>query len=386
MISFIKKNRRLFIIPFFALVLFITGAGAMENNMELVSGCLLFSAMCLFFYLPVTWILKRLGYMTINESWKRKEIWGILILIGASSLIGAINAFFVKPEFTLLFLLVVIFTGVLARLYLQKVQIIRQGFSNINKDGLLQFAFWVFTFGFGLLLIIFDDFDQQDALAVLSVFYFPTLFFLVVRWIFRQIRFLINLKNEQTKTELLHLKSQVNPHFFFNTLNNLYGLIAKDSKQARTLVLKLSDMMRYSIYEGEKEEVPIEEEVEYLKNYIELHRMRYHKTIDVKFEVNIQQEDLKIMPLLFIILLENAFKHGVENLIKAPYVYVNLRANEKEVSFEVENNFDKKARISQGGIGLKNLKRRLELVYPRKHQLTFSTGGDFYKAHLSIKL
>jgi len=207
----------------------------------------------------------------------------------------------------------------------------------------------------------------------------------VIHWIIRNIKSIIRLKNEKAKTELLHLKSQVNPHFFFNMLNNLYGLVGKDAKKAQELILKLSDMMRYSIYDGEKETVLLSEEVTYLENYIELHKMRYHKAIDIQFNIDIKDNDYEIMPLLFIILLENAFKHGVENLREGSYVYINLIADNNDINFEIENNFDSSENNQEVGIGLKNLKRRLDLVYPKNHTLTFSKTDTIYIAKLNIK-
>ena len=208
----------------------------------------------------------------------------------------------------------------------------------------------------------------------------------VTHWIIRNIKSIIRLKNEKAKTELLHLKSQVNPHFFFNMLNNLYGLVDKDSKKAQELILKLSDMMRYSIYDGEKETVLLSEEITYLKNYIELHKMRYHKAIDVQLHIETNDNDYEIMPLLFIILLENAFKHGVENLREHAFVHINLIAENNEVKFEIENNFDVTQDNHEAGIGLNNLKRRLELVYSKKHTLTISKTDKIYIAELNITL
>ena len=204
-----------------------------------------------------------------------------------------------------------------------------------------------------------------------------------MRWFFKQTKAILTLKNEKAKTELQHLKSQVNPHFFFNTLNNLYGLVGTDAKKAQDLILKLSDMMRYSIYEGEKELVTLEEEVDYLKNYIELHKMRYRKDIDIKFTSDIS-ENHKVMPLLFIILLENAFKHGVENLRKDAYVYVNISTQGNNIQFTVENNFDSTEISKNHGIGLKNLKRRLELGYLNKHSLSVTSTNEIYKVALTI--
>jgi len=227
--------------------------------------------------------------------------------------------------------------------------------------------------------------DYPSAVGVIVMFYYVILLLLGIIWIIGQLKSVLALKNETSKNELLHLQSQVSPHFFFNTLNNLYGLVGKDAKKAQDLILKLSDMMRYSIYEGEREFVTLEEEVAYLKNYIELHKMRYHKTIDVQFVVETKKEGLQVRPLLFILLLENAFKHGVENLRENAFVHIELTADENQISFSVTNNFDVSEITDESGIGLKNLKRRLELAYPEKHSLSLKREDDIYQAQLSFK-
>ncbi|EDP70879.1 putative two-component system sensor protein, no kinase domain [Flavobacteriales bacterium ALC-1] len=237
----------------------------------------------------------------------------------------------------------------------------------------------------GFILVIFNDtFGKLEGFVEFIALYFILVFITIAHWLFKQIKSIIRLKNEKAKTELMHLKSQVNPHFFFNMLNNLYGLVDKDSKKAQELILKLSDMMRYSIYDGEKDTVLLSEEITYLENFIELHKMRYHKVIDVQFNIETNANDYEIMPLLFIILLENAFKHGVENLRKNAYVHINLVAHNNEVTFEIENNFDITEDKQESGIGLKNLKRRLELVYPKNHKLTISKTDNIYSAKLNI--
>ena len=238
----------------------------------------------------------------------------------------------------------------------------------------------------GLAIVIFNDtFGKLEGGVEFIVLYFLILFITIAHWIFRQVKSIIRLKNEKERTELLHLKSQVNPHFFFNTLNNLYGLMDKDS-QARTMVLKLSDMMRYSIYEGQKEWVTLTQELDYLKNYIELQEIRYHKKSDVQFNAEIENPNAKVMPLLFIILVENAFKHGLENLEKGAFIHIDLTEESNEVNFIIENNFELRQSPDEEGIGLKNLKRRLELAYPKKHTLAFDINTHNYKVQLSIKL
>ncbi len=228
--------------------------------------------------------------------------------------------------------------------------------------------------------------DYPEAVSIMIMLYYATLLAFGIIWVIIQLKSLLKLKNEKTKNELLHLQSQVNPHFFFNMLNNLYGLVDVDAKKAKQLILKLSELMRYSIYEGEKKTVPLEEEVSYLKNYIELHRMRYHKDIDIRCDIKIEENNYQIVPLLFIILLENAFKHGVENLKEKAYVYMSLTAKNENISFEIENNFDATELPKTSGLGIQNLTRRLELAYPKKHNLTFTDDVSIYKAHLELQL
>ena len=208
----------------------------------------------------------------------------------------------------------------------------------------------------------------------------PILFFL---WIFEQWKWLQNLKAEKSKTELSLLRTQINPHFFFNTLNNLYALTVKNSKQAPDVILKLSDMMRYTIYEGEKETVQLGDEIEYLNNYIELHKIRYKKTVEITFNHTINTS-LTVSPLLFIILLENAFKHGIETLTSDAFIYIDLYEDNDTINFIIENNFDPKEISESNGIGLKNLKRRLSLLYKEKHELIVEKTNNTYKTTLKI--
>lgn len=245
-------------------------------------------------------------------------------------------------------------------------------------------TYWALGIGMAFFLIILAALEYELEATLLSFLYFSILFILAVRWSIRQIKAVIQLKSEKKKTELMHLKSQVSPHFFFNMLNNLYGLVEKDAQKARILILKLSDMMRYSIYEGERDLVNLAEEVDYLQNYIELHQMRYHKKINVRFHIQLQEKEYLVMPLLFIILLENAFKHGVENLRKNAYVDINLIGDENQIHFSITNNFDASETDHPPGIGLKNLSRRLELAYPNQHELSFSITENEYQANLTL--
>ncbi|OOG73787.1 sensor histidine kinase [Algoriphagus sp. A40] len=261
-------------------------------------------------------------------------------------------------------------------------------FQNIFTKRLLRKAVPYFFIGTTILILVLNDvFGDDDGFVVFSLLFFTALTIWMIRWIILQIKYILRLKKEKKQAELMHLKSQVNPHFFFNTLNNLYGLVEKDPAKAQQLILKLSDMMRYSIYEGQNDWVTLADEITYLENYMELHRMRYHKEIGIRFEIEVEDRSVKIMPLLLIIMVENAFKHGVEKLRKDAYVHICLKASLKQLDFTIENNFDAEQPSGKEGIGLNNLKKRLDLVYLNRYELVLSPiQADIYKIRLRLTL
>jgi sensor histidine kinase YesM len=222
--------------------------------------------------------------------------------------------------------------------------------------------------------------DLFAAIILMSVFY------IIFSWAFDKWKKIETLKNEKSKAELRLLKSQINPHFFFNTLNNLYSLIKKDPDTAQEYVLKLSDMMRFTIYDGKEESVSLEKELKYLTNFIELQTARYHNIIDIKFKHEVKSPARTIPPLLFIILVENAFKHGVEKLIADAFIHIDFIENDTRMVFKIENNFDPDDNSKLKGIGLKNLKERLDLLYPNSYKLTNSTAENIYFAQLELNI
>lgn len=353
----------------------------LEFDLETSGGLFLLASVASLFYGPISWLFTRKKEEKIIASWQQKEIWWAAILVAGLCFIGAIDAYSSYLVITVVFVELLLL--LLAFLYVN----FTRNKSEKNTWTFPKWMYWLFFIGNGLVILGFEDhFGGEDQFAIAILAYSFALLLLVLSWVFQQIRTIINLRNEQKKTELMHLQSQVNPHFFFNMLNNLYGWVEKDTKKAQELILNLSDMMRYSIYEGQKDAVALEDEIAYLKNYIELHRMRYHKKIDIAFNLDIQEAAYQVMPLLFIILLENAFKHGVENLRENAYVKIDMSAQNQEIICSVENNFDPENKPSHTGIGLKNLKRRLELVYPNKHTLSLLKTKAVYKAQLRINL
>jgi len=212
-----------------------------------------------------------------------------------------------------------------------------------------------------------------------------TIGYIIGSWLFNRYKEFKLLKNEKAKAELELLKNQINPHFFFNTLNNLYGLSVEKSDDAPNMILKLSEIMRYTIYDGKKDAVPLKDEIAYLEHYIELHKIRYQKQVLISFESETNNNH-KIAPLLFIILLENAIKHGVEGLTKDAYIKLKVETTNRSVHFFVENNFDNTKKESNPGIGLDNLKQRLKLLYPNKYRLSIEKINDIHKAYLEIDI
>jgi len=200
-----------------------------------------------------------------------------------------------------------------------------------------------------------------------------------------------DLESKRLQSELKFLKSQIDPHFFFNTLNNLYALTLKKSDLAPEIVLRLSEMMRYMLYECNELKVPLVKEINYLKNYIELEKLRQGNNFKINFNVEGDAKEKMIAPLVFIPFLENSFKHGVNNQIKSGFVNVEMQLTDVDVKMEIENSKittlnDKNQTKKSGGIGLTNVKRRLKLIYPKKHSIDIIDKSNSFKVRLDIKL
>lgn len=202
-------------------------------------------------------------------------------------------------------------------------------------------------------------------------------------WLFEQWRWVKTLEADRTNAQLALLKSQVNPHFFFNTLNNLYGLVVEKSPKAPEVILQLSDLMRYTIDMGELDEVNVLNEISYIKNYLALHKIRYRNHVDISFEYDID-ETKKIAPLLFINLLENAFKHGVSSLVENAFVHLILEEDTRGLSFKISNSFDSRVPKNDSGLGLQNLRKRLQHHYAKRHELIIDEANDVYQVQLHI--
>jgi len=193
------------------------------------------------------------------------------------------------------------------------------------------------------------------------------------------------LETEKLNAELAFLKSQINPHFLFNSLNNIYSLAYQKSDKAPEAILKLSEIMRYMLYESNDEKVSLEDEINYLENYIDLQKLRVKEHVYLELNIKVDNFQHRIMPLLVISFLENVFKHGVATDKEHP-IRITVEVQNNRLHFKAQNKKSKLNKDKSGGIGLTNLKRRLELGYPDKHTFIVQDNEDFYSSELFVYL
>ena len=194
-------------------------------------------------------------------------------------------------------------------------------------------------------------------------------------------------QQQRLSAELEHLQSQINPHFLFNALNTIYGMARRTDQQTANAVLQLSDILRHNLYECGKEEIPIEQEVNVLRQYIAFTRLRLHRKENVQFSVDVEAGQQKIAPLLLLPFIENAFKHGLASQEEdLSQIDIDLRLNGNELCFTCANRYSPKLSQQRKGIGLNNVRRRLQLFYPGRHHLQIGTDREKYQVSLKIQL
>ncbi|HEX6226369.1 MAG TPA: histidine kinase [Chryseolinea sp.] len=197
------------------------------------------------------------------------------------------------------------------------------------------------------------------------------------------------LEKEKLESELKLLKSQINPHFLFNTLNNLYALAMNQSQRTPETVHKLSELMSYMLYDSNQPEVPLKKELYYIENYIALEKLRYESRLDISLNVYSDLNGIMIAPLMILPFVENCFKHGVSKQINHSWIRIDISASDGVLTIKVENSRVPEASMtirSVSGIGLQNVRKRLALIYPERHQLDIHADEESYLVVLKIKI
>ncbi len=193
-------------------------------------------------------------------------------------------------------------------------------------------------------------------------------------------------QKENLKSELSFLRSQISPHFLFNVLNNIVAMVRLGSSELEPTVIKLSSLLQYMLYETDEERVLIKNEVDYLQSYIDLQQMRFSSSLDVQVYFDVKDEWEAIEPMLLVPFIENAFKHG-NGLQKNPEIHISLKVENRQLDFQVKNRYilTDKVKDKIAGIGLVNVKRRLDLLYKNRHELKINKSGDWFIVSLKME-
>lgn len=190
------------------------------------------------------------------------------------------------------------------------------------------------------------------------------------------------LKSEKLDQELTMLKAQINPHFLFNTLNNIYGMALKKADETPDVILQLSKIMRYNIYEAAEKSISVEKDIENIKDFIQIQKIR-HRDLTVDLNVNLDNPSQEISPLILIQFVENAFKHGVSESLGEAFIHINIQLKNGILTYFIENSKEERSNEHSTKIGLKNIRRQLELLYP-EHTLSVENKSDRYIVNLTI--
>jgi len=258
-------------------------------------------------------------------------------------------------------------------------------FSQLNIwffESLIDYLFYEYYFisyhSSGQLIIIFSIFLISTSLIKLSEdwFYFNT-----------NENNTLKFKNQQINTQLSYLKSQINPHFLFNSLNVIYALAIEKKDETKDAIVQLSDILRYVIYDSNTKHVYIKDEITLIQNYINFQKLRRFTSDCIHFEKTIENDNYKIYPMLLLPLIENGFKHGIENTIQNPFLNITIYQKKDIFKITIENSYYIKTEQDlnePSGVGLINIKENLDIIYPNKHELKCNTTKD--KFIVSLKL
>ena len=261
------------------------------------------------------------------------------------------------------------------------------------------FVLILIAFGAGFYIVLFGNWIDYIFRGYYFIAYYSfwdiSLYFVVYITLTSLLRLargwfrLQEMENEKTEFELKALRSQINPHFLFNSLNSIYSLARKKSELVPEKVVQLSDLMRHVIYESDADAIPLKKEIDMIRNYIELQNLRTPDSEKIELEILGDLKEQKIAPLLFLPFVENSFKHGLKGGGNRVFVRINIQVQQDSILFEIENSKGKNSEVQDGkysGIGIENVRKRLDLIYPEKYSLIIVDKEKTFKVTLNLKL
>jgi sensor histidine kinase YesM len=327
------------------------------------------------------------------------------------SIIFAISAFYVASDHKLILNIDLVLRALIPNIgfalavYLNLYLLIPKFLKNKNY---IFYTFWLLillAISAILIQIIFvyflktKSFEDQFR-SMFSSHFFTAAFYVGITSLFKFVKDWIQLQEiklkitqierEKLEAELNTLKSQLNPHFLFNSLNNIYSLALTNSPRTPEIILKLSDLMRHVLYESRENFVPVKNEVNFLTNFIELQKIRLNNQIELKYSIEGDIPEKKVIPLIFEPFIDNAFKHGIRNPAPSPYIHVFIQFQPEILRFKIENNFSCALLVKtskSSGIGLKNIERRLEFLYSaNEYKYEVTRTEDTFTILLEVQL
>lgn len=237
--------------------------------------------------------------------------------------------------------------------------------------------------------VYFNRFKTLSAIIDINTVLIIPLVIKIVEHGFRNMQKSEQLEKEKLETELKFLKTQIHPHFFFNTLNNLYSLVLRKSEKAPEVVLMLSDLMRYVLYDSNVSKVSLDKELKHIGNYINLEKLRLPQNAEIRFEVTGNTLAMAIEPMLLIPIIENCFKHVSTTSDNKCWIHIRISVGENQLLLITENSMDEQPNATEDerqGVGLRNVERRLELLYPSRYELKAISDGFSYLCKLKLQL
>jgi two-component system LytT family sensor kinase len=328
--------------------------------------------------------LAYLLYIVIDQGWDHKDVWSfsldpdmstelpVAVLVVYANLYLVMPAYYSKRKFVhyaIGLVILLLIGGMIGRLFSWWLWLPRERLADPSSDEPTEY--WV------LARILKDAAQIFPVLAA-------TVVLKLMRDSYQSERKLREIEKARFTAELGLLKAQINPHFFFNTLNSLYSLTLEGSKRSPDVVLRLSDLMRYMLYDASANKVPLQDDIKHLKNYIDIEQMRFSDRLDLSFQYSGDIEDKQIAPLILLPFIENAFKHGIEDA--SGWITIDLKVTGNRLFLKVENSYIETAKHSGNGLGLGNVRRRLELLYPGDHTLHIEKNNATFTVDLKMNV